>query len=185
MSKASEQSHSSYSSNRPATLDGMELMNDVLSSLESLIEESRFKIVVGSIPEVYGVKANIEQVLKHILTNAIKYSRNSQRSHLEIFAQEDNDKVTLAVRDFGPGISRKDQERIFTLFERIDTSVQGRGLGLAISKTLVTEWGGKIWVDSEVNYGSTFYFTIPNRPLRKISTVSDVMMDGEFFPVMA
>jgi PAS domain S-box-containing protein len=145
-------------------IDGDELMHKILLGLEMLIDEKNVKVIVGSIPELLGNETNIERVLRNLIENAIKYSCNDLRSRLEIFAEEDNEKVTIGVRDYGPGISLKDQERIFSLFERANTSVQGRGLGLAISKKLVQVWGGRLWVESEPRHGSTFYFTVPSRP---------------------
>ena len=165
-------------------IDGDELMHKILLSLEKLIDEKTVKVIVGSIPDLLGNETNIERVLRNLIENAIKYSCHDQRSRLEIFAEEDGGKVTIAVRDYGPGISLKDQERIFNLFERGETAVQGKGLGLAISKKLVQEWGGKIWVESEPRHGSTFYFTVPSRPVvnsyadRRVSSSAEEVRAG-------
>jgi len=73
--------------------------------------------------------------------------------------------LTVGVRDWGPGISRDDQLRLFQSFERLGMSlkgsVQGTGLGLRVCRILVEAHGGRIWVDSEPGLGSTFLFTLP------------------------
>jgi signal transduction histidine kinase/CheY-like chemotaxis protein len=106
------------------------------------------------------------QILVNLLSNAIKFSSSGQRVLLS--ARHEGSMVCFAVRDWGRGIAREDQERLFQKFLQIDSSptrdVGGTGLGLAISKALVEEQGGRIWLESTPGKGSTFSFSLPVAP---------------------
>jgi signal transduction histidine kinase len=102
------------------------------------------------------------QVVSNLLRNAYKYSPDAETIH--ITAKVDNGQVVVGVQDFGLGISKEDQQHIFERFYRsskVSELFPGLGLGLAISKQIIEKLGGKIWVDSIPNYGSTFYFSLP------------------------
>lgn len=102
----------------------------------------------------------LEQVVGNLLTNAIRYGRGKG---VGINISGDKQQVILAVSDEGYGISKDDQKRIFERFERAINSseVSGLGLGLFISREIVEAHGGKIWVESEVDHGSTFFISLP------------------------
>lgn len=102
----------------------------------------------------------LEQVVGNLLTNAIRYGRGKEIG-IKIFGNENQ--AILAVRDEGYGISKNDQKRIFERFERAINSseVSGLGLGLFISREIVEAHSGKIWVESEIDHGSTFYISLP------------------------
>jgi signal transduction histidine kinase len=103
-----------------------------------------------------------EQVLRNLLSNAVKFT---EEGIIEIGCQKDKEFYTFSVTDNGMGIHADDQKVIFDRFRKIDNNKQhlfrGTGIGLFLSKQLVELFGGKIWVESEIGKGSTFYFTIP------------------------
>ncbi len=103
----------------------------------------------------------IRRVLINLLENAVKYTRAGD--HIDVSAKIANEHLEVSVRDNGPGISEKDQERIFDKFFRLsgDSRPKGLGLGLAFCRLAVEAHGGQIWVDSEEGRGSTFTFTLP------------------------
>ncbi|MGI5834984.1 MAG: GAF domain-containing protein [Chloroflexota bacterium] len=105
----------------------------------------------------------IEQVLRNLLDNSIKYSPDG--GEIELAAQVVDNKLLVSVRDQGIGIASDQQEKIFERFQRAaeanDGRIQGVGLGLAICRRLVEAHGGTIWVESELGKGSTFFFTLP------------------------
>lgn len=107
------------------------------------------------------------QVIDNIMNNAIKYSPDGGVITARLL--ETHNHVILSVSDQGLGISRKDQAKIFDRFYRVDKARSrkqgGTGLGLAISKEVVEALGGRIWVDSQENKGSTFYISLPYEPL--------------------
>jgi len=161
-------------------LDGDELINRVLTGLENLIDENKVKVIVGSIPEIYGNEANVERVLINLIQNALMYSCDYERPRVEISAGEDSENVTIAVRDFGPGIAPADQEKILFSSRTNPHNNSKKDLGLAVCNKLVQEWGGQLWVESEFGMGSSFFFTVPNRPVRKPSAQGSYRSDNNF-----
>ncbi|MDP9078632.1 MAG: PAS domain S-box protein [Bacteroidota bacterium] len=107
-------------------------------------------------------KQRIEQVIINLLSNAVKYSPGADLVNISV-SMADN-KAVVAVQDFGLGISKEQQERIFTRFYRVEdmaTHISGLGIGLFISKEIISRHKGRLWVESEQGNGSTFFFEIP------------------------
>lgn len=102
----------------------------------------------------------LEQVMVNILSNAIRYGRGQP---ISVALKNLPGHVLLEVKDQGQGITKSDQEKIFNRFERglLAREISGLGLGLYISKQIIEAHGGKIWVESQINSGSTFHVTIP------------------------
>lgn len=127
------------------------------------ISRSHKVTVNGSITKnVYGDKDRITQVVTNILINAAKYS--PQANLIMVTMSENENEAIIAIQDFGIGISRDSQKRIFERFYRVSTDehkYKGLGIGLFISSEIVRKHGGKIWTKSKKNKGATFYFTIP------------------------
>ena len=105
-------------------------------------------------------RLRIEQVITNFITNAIRYGRGST---IELSVEDKRDEVLISVKDYGAGIPKIDQDRIFNLFERGTGSgeVSGLGLGLFISKQIIEAHKGIVWVESEIGKGSTFFAKIP------------------------
>ncbi|MBK0378477.1 PAS domain S-box protein [Mucilaginibacter sp. SD-g] len=109
-----------------------------------------------------GDEHRIEQLLINLLTNAIRYSPDSNK--VEIFVSTEQDDVKIGVKDFGLGISQEKLPNIFSRFYRVDdsdTSVSGLGIGLYLCYEIVTRHHGMIWAESKPGFGSTFWFTLP------------------------
>lgn len=125
------------------------------------------KIIVGA--ETYqavGDRGKLKQVVLNLLTNAIKYNRPNGTINLLLEPQYEGEEpmLQIEVRDTGYGISREHQKNMFQKFYRVPTLenvARGTGLGLAICKNMVEAHGGRIWLESEVDVGSSFFFTIP------------------------
>ena len=118
-----------------------------------------------SLPKVLADKDRIRQVIINLLTNATRYSpeRTTVTIGAEVVQEGDESFVRLSVADEGIGISKQDAERIFTKFAMLPKpgwTKKGTGLGLYITKGIVEAMGGRIWVESEVGRGSTFYVTL-------------------------
>jgi two-component system sensor histidine kinase KdpD len=103
----------------------------------------------------------IRRVVTNILENASKYT--AAGSKIEVGARLKNDEVQVWVQDSGPGIPASEHERIFDKFTRLKTGngPKGLGLGLAYCRLAVQAHGGKIWVESELGFGSRFTFSLP------------------------
>lgn len=139
-------------------------------SVQIVSQQAKEKNITIHISEDdYDVEADrgkVKQVLLNMLTNGIKYNKPDGSLFVETGTVQDQDKqfVRISVRDTGYGISREHQKNMFQKFYRVPTTenvARGTGLGLAISKSIVEAHGGRIWLDSEENVGSTFSFTIP------------------------
>ena len=115
---------------------------------------------------VFGERKSLEQVLVNLLDNAIKYGREGGNIKISI-SDNPNAEVQVSVQDDGMGIPKEDLPRIFERFYRVDKGrskeLGGTGLGLSIVKHIVQAHGGKVWAESQIGKGSTFYFTLPKQ----------------------
>ncbi len=150
----------------PEPISIFDVVEEVIESARAEIERKQLTLEVRvppDLPLVHADRKRIIQVLTNLVSNAYKYTREGGR--VEISARCENGFLTVSVSDTGVGISKEDQKRLFTRFFRADNplrdEVGGTGLGLAISKSFVEMHGGKMWVDSELNVGSTFSFSLP------------------------
>jgi signal transduction histidine kinase/putative methionine-R-sulfoxide reductase with GAF domain len=117
--------------------------------------------------EYVGDERKIKQILLNLLSNAVKFTPEGGR--ISITANKVDDGVEISVSDTGIGIAPEDQPKIFEEFRQVGSDsthkVEGTGLGLTLAKKFVELHGGKIWVESELGKGSTFTFTLPEKPL--------------------
>jgi signal transduction histidine kinase len=109
---------------------------------------------------VYADRNGFHDIFVNILSNAVKFT--SEEGQIRIIARRKDDYIVHEIRDTGMGIPKDKIERVFDEFYQVETGKHGgAGLGLAITKRLIEEHGGKIWVESQLGKGTTFYFTIP------------------------
>jgi signal transduction histidine kinase len=139
----------------------------VHSAVEPLAADKKltFKIEIApTLPRGYGDERRLTQVLLNLVGNAIKFT---DAGEVVIKATASDGLFALTVRDTGPGISPTNQAKLFQEFQQADNSITrkkgGTGLGLAISKRIVEMHGGKIWLESQVGRGSTFFVALPVR----------------------
>ena len=145
----------------PVALSG--LMKDVLEELQFSIRERRAEIVVqGNLPSVIGVDTYLRIVLRNLVANALKFC-DKPVPRIEIGATVTADTTIIFVKDNGIGIDKAHFEKIFLIFQRLHKKdeYEGVGAGLTIVKKIIESHGGRIWVESSVGQGSTFFFTIP------------------------
>jgi len=128
-----------------------------------MIRESSAEIRFGELPEVMGDRIQFIQLFQNLIGNAIKYKRSEVKPVIEINVKKDQKNYIISVKDNGIGIESKFFERIFVVFQRLHKKSEyaGSGIGLAIARNIVEKHWGRIWLESEPNIGSTFYFTIP------------------------
>lgn len=141
------------------------LLEGISHTLEAQIEESECHIESIIHPDaisIFTVKSYIESVLYNLINNAIKYRCPKRKLHIRISTHKKQDRFVLEVSDNGKGIDmHKHGNYIFGLYKRFHPELEGKGLGLHISKTQVEALGGSIHVDSEVDKGSTFVVSLP------------------------
>ena len=119
--------------------------------------------ISGEFPIVHVNRLRIAEVIQNLISNAAKFMGDQSRPTIEIGVQGlDTDKKPIFfVRDNGIGIHPDFHERIFGLFNRLDPAIEGTGIGLTLVRRIIEIHGGRIWIESELGKGSTFFFTIP------------------------
>jgi PAS domain S-box-containing protein len=140
------------------------VLNTVLSNLSVSIKENNVKIHHDPLPTLLADPTQIGQVFQNILANAIKF-QGEDEPVIEINTKMDDDEWIFTFKDNGIGIDPEHQEQIFGVFSRLHTREEfpGTGIGLSICQKIINRHGGRLWVESELNKGSTFYFTLPLR----------------------
>jgi signal transduction histidine kinase len=143
------------------------LVKEVANELSDRIEATHCKVEIAeSMPAIMADKSDVRRVFVNLLTNALKYGCGQQGARVTIGGASHGHEVRYFVRDYGPGIDRKYHDRIFGLFQRLETSVPGTGLGLASVARIMTMHGGRAWVESELGQGATFWIAFPRVPQR-------------------
>ena len=116
----------------------------------------------SEMPVVHGDRVRLVEVFQNLIDNAVQFIGDQERPRVEIGATKQHGEILCSVRDNGIGIDSHYHEKVFGLFERLDASSEGTGIGLALVKRIVEVHGGRIWVESEGGgRGSTFWFTLP------------------------
>lgn len=158
------------------------ILSRVLANLRTSIEESGAVITHDALPTVIGDETELIQLLQNLIGNAVKF-RGETRPEVHLSAArcssilpssatqevvEGSEYWLFAARDNGIGIPPQYSDRIFLLFQRLHNRAEypGTGIGLAICKKIVENYGGRIWVESQVDHGSTFYFSLPGAGTR-------------------
>lgn len=138
------------------------VFEDACANLQLAIRQDRASVTRGDLPRVRGDSFQLLQLFQNLIGNAIKY-RSSEAPMVHVGASRQGDSWVFSVQDNGIGIAEQYHPRIFQLFQRLHSEKQysGTGIGLAICQRIVDRHGGRLWVESEPNRGSTFYFSIP------------------------
>ncbi len=140
------------------------LAQKVVEDTAARAKKHRFTLrFVPHFPVVEADVRYIEQALRNLVENAVKYS--PEGSEVIVAGEVRKNKVVISVSDNGAGISPEHQERVFERFYRVDSplvhSTTGTGLGLSITKGNIESHGGEVWLESTVGKGSKFYFSLP------------------------
>ncbi|WP_419700044.1 PAS domain S-box protein [Mucilaginibacter sp. NFX135] len=150
----------------PLSFSNFNITQIVQETIELIQYSTKTHQIILQQPEqeiiISADKQRIEQVIVNLLSNAIKYSPNEKLVNVAIAVTPD--KVRVSVEDYGMGIQKEHQERIFSRFYRVEelaSHISGLGIGLYISKEIISRHHGKLWLNSEPEKGSTFFFEIP------------------------
>ena len=138
-------------------------LNYALNNLSIAISESNAEITSDSLPVIFADEDQIIRVFQNLIGNAIKFRREGVKPEIHISAKKEDNTYMFSVNDNGIGLEEQYGDKIFEVFKRLHAigEYQGAGIGLAIVKRIIDRHGGRIWVESELGEGSTFYFTIP------------------------
>lgn len=138
------------------------LMRSVLNDLASMIQQSNCKISYNKLPVISIYELEFRLLFQNLIGNAIKYRKSNVPPEIEITAKHERSEWVFSVKDNGIGIPSDQYKKVFLLFQRLHdrNAYEGIGIGLAHCKKIVELHDGEIWVESEINRGSTFYFSI-------------------------
>jgi signal transduction histidine kinase len=145
------------------------LVRDVAQLMEGQFSNHKIRISVQEVLSiVYGDRQRLREVIQILLDNATKFMGNQSDPMIAIGERgEEDGKPIFFVRDNGMGIAPEYHERVFGLFNKLDGNSEGTGVGLTLVKRIIEIHGGRIWVESELGKGATFYFTLPKSPASK------------------
>lgn len=140
------------------------LAKHVLEELAAKIEAAQATVTVEPLPTVWGSRELLHHVLLNLVGNAVKFRSLQRPAQVKLWAERSSEGWTVHVQDNGIGIAPEYFERIFAVFQRLHTTEQynGSGIGLPLSRTAIERHGGRLWVESEPDVGSTFSFLIPD-----------------------
>ena len=138
------------------------ILEQALKNLQAAVEESNAQVTHDPLPILKCDPAQIVQVFQNLVANSIKF-RSAQPPHIHVGVERRPSEWVFSVKDNGIGIDPQHAERVFEIFQRLHTRREypGTGIGLAIAKKIVQRHGGRIWVESKLHLGATFFFTLP------------------------
>jgi signal transduction histidine kinase len=141
-----------------------EIVQEALSLVDIRLDEKKIKVIVQEdLPAVYVDRARLVEVVQNLLDNAAKFMGEQPQPQIQIGADSENNQLVFHVKDNGIGIDSMHHERVFGLFNKLDSHSEGTGIGLALVKRTIEVHGGSIWIDSSAGKGATFYFTLPGK----------------------
>jgi signal transduction histidine kinase len=153
------------------------VLKDVFHHYENLINEKKAVIRYPSVfPEIFMSETHLKQILFNVVNNALKFSK--EEAKIEIGFDNRMDELIIFVKDEGIGMDKSYSDKIFKLFQRLDKTAhkESAGIGLTICKNIVDKYAGRLWFESVVNEGTTFYIAFPK------SMISDVPISGKGAP---
>lgn len=144
-------------------VDCQALVNNIVLDLDSTLKSRKGTVKVNELPAVYGSSVELRMLFQNLISNGLKFTKEDTLPVVELSAKENSSNVEFCVKDNGIGIDNEDYEKIFYIFQRLNPTenYEGTGLGLAYCRKIVELHGGKIWIESEKDVGSTFHFTLP------------------------
>ena len=157
--------------------DLKEVVSEVLEDFEIVIDEKKAKIIVGDLPEIEVNPGQIRQVFQNLISNALKFGSSEKLPFIEINGEKpssedavspesvESNLCTISIKDNGIGFDDSYGDKIFSLFQRLNTKdkYEGSGIGLAITKKIIDKHNGKITANSKEGEGSEFIITLPRR----------------------
>ena len=143
------------------TVDLNQLLAEIVTDVEPTLKKNNGKVIFHNLPKVTIPRTWMKQIFMNLIDNGLKFNK-SPTPTIEVTSEENDKELLFKVADNGIGIEEKYFDRLFGLFERLHTQEEypGTGAGLAICKKIVQQFGGKIWIESQVGKGTTFFFTL-------------------------
>jgi PAS domain S-box-containing protein len=135
-----------------------DITSSVTEDIQNLVTEANAVILedYSGAEEISFSTKNLRSVLYNLLTNGVKYRSNDRNPVVQLKTYLENDYIVLTVQDNGLGIKEEDKDKVFTIYKRLHTHVEGTGIGMSIVKRIIDSAGGKIEIESKLNEGTTF-----------------------------
>lgn len=152
------------SSGRRTSVDVAVVVAEVIATLDLAIAESGAEVSIGDLPTIVAEPTELTHVLQNLIGNAVKFRRPGTAPRIELSAEREGMAWRFCVADDGIGIDPQDTTRVFRMFQRLHTQDEypGTGIGLAIADRIITDLGGRLWVEERRTGGSRFCFTVPD-----------------------
>lgn len=148
---------------RPSRVDVAALIAEACSDFTEAFGEQEVRCeIAGALPPIYGDPVRIRQIVDNLISNALKYGCPVRPGRIEIGGAQSDGETLIYVRDFGPGIPSEHREKVFQLFQRLDQSADGTGLGLALVRRIMQAHHGRVWIDETPSGGVTVWLAFPH-----------------------
>lgn len=148
--------------NPPEMVPFGQIISEAFIRAESRLNQRKIDVMVMTdLPSINGDRNRLIEVMQNLLDNAAKFMGDQPNPVIEIGAETKGDEVIFFVRDNGIGIDPKFHKKIFELFDKLNPRIEGTGIGLALVKRIIEVHGGRIWIESQLGQGATFFFTLP------------------------
>ena len=146
------------------TVDVRKITYDIIREQQETNPDRNIEFIVNTLPEVEADEKMVKVIFTNLIGNAVKFTGNCDKARVEIGGEKiSDDEIQLFVKDNGVGFDMKYKNKLFGAFQRLhsDEEFTGSGIGLATVQRLVSKHGGRVWAESEVDKGTTFFFTLP------------------------
>jgi two-component system, LuxR family, sensor kinase FixL len=145
-----------------------EVLDEVIENAMERIHTTKARFESASdMPVIWADRKRLVQVLENLIGNAIKYTSDTANPLVHVLWNDAPTEIQLCLKDNGPGIESQYHAKIFGLFQRLDSSKEGTGVGLTIVSRIMQLHGGRVWVNSQLGQGAEFWLAFPKVPNRK------------------